>query len=54
MQIVDVFIPTRMPPDLPCGGRQYQAKSSPPERCFKNGPEKLDLPVSKITKKSNL
>jgi hypothetical protein len=47
-------MPTRIPPDLPCGGRQYHEKSSPPEIWRRKGAEKSDLPVSRIAKKSSL
>jgi hypothetical protein len=43
---VDILIPTKIPPDLPQGGRQNQAKSAIPARLFKKDFEKMDLPVS--------
>jgi hypothetical protein len=49
-----VLMPTRIPPDLPCGGRQYHEKSSPPEIWRRKGAVKSDLPVLRIAKKSSL
>jgi hypothetical protein len=37
-------MPTRIPPDRPCGDKQNQWKSFPAARLCKNGIEKLDLP----------
>jgi hypothetical protein len=45
--------PTRMPPDLPCGGKQNQIKLRPPVRFLKKGAAKFDLPVSRKATRSN-
>ena len=32
--MVSVLIPSKMPPEQPCGGREYQSNSIPPESRF--------------------
>jgi hypothetical protein len=46
------FMPTMIPPDRPCGGKQNQWKSFRAAKLCKNGTEKLDLPVSSKAIKS--
>ena len=46
--------PSKIPPDLPHGGRQCQSKSIPPDKVLRNCGEKFALPVSDKAIKSNL
>jgi hypothetical protein len=45
-----VFIPTKIPAERPCGGRQYQAKPLQADKSLRKGIEKFDQPVSNKAK----
>jgi hypothetical protein len=45
---------TKMPPDMPRGGKQNHTYSMPPDTFFRKGAEKLSLLGSITAKKSNL